>query len=170
MEVESIREEIKAKGEDDSRVVIAYQLFEGSPVVAATSLLLKKDPAEILFIGPRAHIEILRARMSCLLTVPASEGLGRWVGIMPEKKTRLRLYYQFGERLIDKLELLDYKVRRDLILYCDFRLSAEARLLVCTEERMWDTKVGLPSGLENGGFELPEIGLIVRPEENILVS
>jgi len=157
-------------GQQDYQAVIVQNIFSGSPIVVSSGIhLFENRENGITIEGPENHLKFLYPHLLKLVkTSSDSDKFGTWTGVKWADETWLNLYYLFGNSLGDQLELLEHKLRRDIVFLCDLKLSEKAVLMVRNDnkEPLLVKDLKLPEELSaNGTIEFP---YLIIPVSNIL--
>ncbi|MDD2730892.1 MAG: hypothetical protein PHW33_02075 [Candidatus Portnoybacteria bacterium] len=160
-------------GKDDPEAVVVFQPFANSPIVISSGINLHRDKNGIAVQGPQEHLKFLYPKLATLLLAGAgaNEYSGRWIGLDWFNEEWLSFYYLFGKNFSDIFELLECKLRRDLVFFCGLRLNEEAELVVRSRNQivLRINKLGLPEDIsENGYLEFPEPAIL--PAKSFLAS
>jgi len=110
--------------------------------------------------GPEHHLEFLYPYLLKLVKSSGiSEEFGTWTGVKWANENWLNLYFMFGQSLKSMLELLEHKLRRDIVTFCDLKLSEKAVLSVVDHDEPLVVRIlDLPYKLsKNGTVEFPPI-------------
>lgn len=158
--MEGKAEERVFSGKDDPEAVVVYQPFVNSPIAVSNGIHLHKDKNGIAIQGPREHLKFIYPKLAKLLAAyaDAEEESGKWIGLDWLNDEWLSFFYLFGRNFADTFELLEYKLRRDLVFFCDLRLNEQAELIVRNRNQvvLYIDRLGLPEGIsENGSIEFP---------------
>ncbi len=151
-------------GQEDPEAVIVYRPFANSPIVISSGIHLHEDKNGIAIEGPKEHLEFLYPKLAKLLLsyaeVDEKSGVGKWIGLGWLNDEWLSFFYLFGRSFADVFELLEYKLRRDLVFFCNLKLNEEAELVVRHNNKVvfHINTLGLPEGItENGFIEFPSL-------------
>ena len=159
--MELAKDERYFKGSKDDQAIIVRNVFEGSSITISSAIGLLEDRENGMMIDcPSHHLKFLYPYLVRLRNDSIdSSDFGFWVGVIWSKdKKWLNLYYLFGNSLMDRIELLEHKFRRDIVFSCGLKLSQNARLMVRMGTKIESWEVGLPRDLQtNGHIEFPQL-------------
>ena len=138
--------------------VVLYSVFPYGLITVTSSVELE-DRWPVVIEGPEFQLDFLKPLILKMVKLtPEVDEFGTWIGLNREHAQRLNLFYQYGHRLCDRIELLEYKFRRDIVSYANVRLSERTRLeVICQDDSIFETTIGLPEGIKNGEIDIPSV-------------
>lgn len=154
-------------GTNDPQKIVLHPVFYGSLLSVICPIEAFSASETYLYVeGPSAHLKFLFPYLVQLVKqapVDATDTWGTWTGVEGCDQTgKLTLFYHHGAHFSDHLILLEHCFRRDIVFYCDLRLSLVSFLEVYCQSSnriRWYHKfilAGLPEELEqNGTIEFP---------------
>ena len=140
---------------DDQRVTI-YGAFPGSPIVVVSPVEIHDPWPAIVLQGPEFQINFLYEYLLRLIEATACEESNKWHGIFRRTAERTDIFYKYGEGPWSRIELMEYKFRRDVMRYADIKLAETSILeIVYASQDIFRKPIALPEGVKNGQIELP---------------
>ena len=151
------------KGSRDESAIIMAPIFPGSDLIVSAPFGFEGKRSGVYIEGSPEHLETLFPFMSNLLDVYNEERFaGKWIGLTPpdEHARRMIIHYETIRGELDKIQLLNFLLRKHLAEICNLRLAKISRLIVRAEgEILQDTFITLPKGFQNGKkFVIPPKG------------
>lgn len=152
----------KFYGVSDVQHITLYPVFPATPVSVSSPVEASRETC-VCVEGPEEHLSFLYPHLINLVKQSSyreHDRWGTWMGVQRGSQGSLViLWYQFGTSLMDRIELLEHKFRRDLVFYSDLKLADMSFLeVVCFGHTLLKSVIGLPEELErNGTIVFPHV-------------
>ena len=152
-------------GIHDVQYIAVRDVFAASPVTIA-SPIDRVNQIPLMIEGPKDHLDFFYRLFPKLFKQSLFDkmrGRGGWIRLEPPTSSSpwITLWYKYGRSLVDHVELLEHKFRRDAAVYCDLMLADWAILEVTIFGKdLLRTTIFLPE-------ELPRNGTIVIPQHTL---
>lgn len=102
--------------------------------------------------GPEDHLDFIEPLLRSLVSMSCDVYYG-WTGYSWKNERKIALFYRLGP-VIDRLELLEHKFRRD-IAFCDLMLSDQAILVIKSDGHVILRRtIKLPAELTENGTKM----------------
>ncbi len=138
-------------GSKDDSAIIVEHLFPGSDIVVSAPFWFGGKGSKVRIEGFQEHLEALFPFLGQLINGGEENYAGKWVGIEPPYESqRITLHYEVARKL-DKIQLLNFLLRKHLAEICDLELEKISRLIVRAGGKvLQDSFIALPEDFQNG--------------------